>query len=262
MTWWKILLAIFMVGAFTACIICGFYFLFKDGFEPYLASRTKRVKMKAVVLTLLVEIIPAAVLVACAIISVMIICSDVWSHRWWQNLCWAGIAVFVLPMVGFGNLMEISGPSNEKTYDFYVIGILIFGTILTAGYVTAAAYLSGYFRSTQFQEILVKRTVLSYLKENSNDDKVQIVSWEDFHLLGEKEGIYHGFSQPYTIKVTVRLTNEQGATVLKSFLFHLQRSSRWKAKVIEFKVLKSGSVLCLSTSPNAPPYIGVTSEAA
>ncbi len=44
MTWWKILLAIFVVGAFTAYIICGFYFLFKDGFEPYLASRTKRVK--------------------------------------------------------------------------------------------------------------------------------------------------------------------------------------------------------------------------
>lgn len=299
MTWWRILLAIFVVWI-------GGVLIYTMGFD-FSDKHEKRERVIA-------SVILSVGIVVGSFVLILVILSDVWSPIWWQSLLGV-LACILIPfissfcgemltillkgtvfgvsgiigalfMIGFSvcmwldvslfNYLAVSACTflpitcrnismenywmSKKSFGifeelalYYLVGIV---------YVVAILFFTSYFRSTQFQEFLVKNAVKTYLKEESNNGKVKIVQWEDFRLLGKKEGRFEGFSQPYTIKVTVRLTNEQGATVLKSFLFHLQRSSLWKAKVIEFKVLKSGSVLCLSTSPNAPPFLGVKSEAA
>ena len=300
MTWWKILLAIFVVWIggiliYTMCLC----------FLSYKHEKRERV---------IASVILSVGIVVGSFVLILVILSDVWSPIWWQSLLGV-LACILIPFISSfcgemltillkGTVFEVSGIIgvlfmigffvcmwlDVSLFNYLAVSACTFLPITCGNismenywmskksfgifeelaldylvgivYVVAILFFTSYFRSTQFQEFLVKNAVKTYLKEESNDGKVKIVQWEDFRLLGKKEGRFEGFSQPYTIKVTVRLTNEQGATVLKSFLFHLQRSSLWKAKVIEFKVLKSGSVLCLSTSPNAPPFWGVKSEAA
>lgn len=168
---------------------------------------------------------------------------------WWRITIAVILFIFIL-LLGIACTQEVSHDGSELG------GLLLFAVLfsIAGGFPYAQIYNKSKDKVVEWK---AKRVVKLFLKEKSNDGTVDIVNWNEYRIVNENEK--KQFSCDYYISVTVRLKNKYGAKEIHTFHLFLQKKP--KMKVVECDPSVS-SVLTYDTSPNAPPYIGVTSEAA